>query len=79
MSDGFKCIAQSHCYLAVVEQRNTFSLCCQADHMLDHAAFDEDGGIVRCFVIVEGMWASCTAKIASKLTLCAIENKIRHI
>eukprot|EP00957_Ditylum_brightwellii_P098835 7529603-Ditylum_brightwellii.AAC.1 len=76
VAGGFKEVAKAHRCLAVMEQRSALCLCHRANDMFECPALNEDGGIVRCFVIVESMWIGSALKIASNAAFCAVDDKI---
>eukprot|EP00957_Ditylum_brightwellii_P120221 9173239-Ditylum_brightwellii.AAC.1 len=59
-----------------MEQRAALCLHCRANDMFECLALNEDGGIVRCLVIVDSVRIGSTVEIASDAALCAIDNKI---
>eukprot|EP00957_Ditylum_brightwellii_P100958 7695138-Ditylum_brightwellii.AAC.1 len=62
-----------------MEQCSALCLRRRANNMFECPALNKDGGVVQCFVVVEGVWIGCTVEIAIEVALCAIDNKIGGI
>eukprot|EP00957_Ditylum_brightwellii_P104241 7940244-Ditylum_brightwellii.AAC.1 len=71
--------AESHCCLAVVEQRAALCFCCRTNDVFECSALNEYRDIVPCFIVVEGVRIGRTVEIAGDAAFSTIDNKISGV
>eukprot|EP00957_Ditylum_brightwellii_P005767 439473-Ditylum_brightwellii.AAC.1 len=62
-----------------LQERAALCFCCGTNDVFECSALNEYRGIVRCFIVVEGVQIGRTVEIAGDEAFSAIDNKISSV